>query len=409
MTTAATSPSTMLPEGYELRGAHDDEVLAAVTFAESVFVTPREFFYVRYRLYPGARAEHSRLVLHDGKIVSHQRIYPHDLQFAGSTVKAWAIGDVCTAPEHRRKHLGNALLEDCVAYAGARQAALVLIRASLFAFYGTCGWDKLPLPAIRLDTAEVPPDALSPQGYVTRAYEEQQDLWPVAAVHEQYNAGRSLVRVRDGQFWEQHRVWCPLERGLGFIVAEKQGSIVAYGRAWDGHLVELCHLPGEEAGVLAVLGAMVRQAKAAHLPSISGAVPADSPALRLTQGISGIERGTDEYTLVRIVNLRALFEQTIASLSNRLSAAGVSLSSPLTVRCQGQSVTLAPERGYLRLTDGTANGRVVDLTQRQLLEFGAGLTLPSASLQGAVDATTLAELDALFPQGNPIYWVSDNV
>ncbi|MGQ9554766.1 MAG: hypothetical protein ACUVWR_11695 [Anaerolineae bacterium] len=69
----------ILPPGHELRGTSESEILDVVRFAESVFEMPREFFLARYRNYPGARAEHSRIIVHDGQIVAHHscRIATH--------------------------------------------------------------------------------------------------------------------------------------------------------------------------------------------------------------------------------------------------------------------------------------------------------------------------------------------
>ena len=60
-----------LPPGYELRGATEAEIPAITVINEGIFHQPREFFVARYRNYPGAMAEHSRIVLYDGRPVSH--------------------------------------------------------------------------------------------------------------------------------------------------------------------------------------------------------------------------------------------------------------------------------------------------------------------------------------------------
>lgn len=400
--------SAALPPGYELRGAREDEMQTVLHFIESVFHMAREYFFVRYRRYPDARAEHSRIVLHEGRPVAHQRLYRHDLQFAGAEVSAWAIGDVCTDPEHRRKRLGNVLLEDCATYAREHGAALVLIRASLFAFYCTLGWDSFPLPAATVTVGEVPPSRLPTGGYVTRTFEEPWDLWQVAEVHRRFCAGRSLVRLRDGRFWDEHRVWCPQERGQGFVVAGRDGRIAAYGRLWERTVTELCYLPGHEQAGVAVMEALLRLARVNRHEAIRVPLPADHAVLAALAGLPGVEMGSDDYTLLRLVHLRRLFEQTLGSLGARLRQAGMALSAPLTIRCLGRQVTLVPQQGYLTLSDAPSE-RVVELTQRQLLGFGAGLDSPAEALGGSADPTTIAELEAMFPRGNPIYWISDNV
>lgn len=399
----------ILPPGYELRGASESEILDVVRFAESVFEMPREFFLARYRNYPGARAEHSRIIVHDGQIVAHHRLYRHELAFAGGVVNAWAIGDVCTHPEYRRKGLGRALLADSADYIRTHGGSLCLIRAGFHDFYCSCGWEIMPLPALRIDVSAFPIDSLADNRYVTRTFEEHSDLWPVAEIHRQFNAGRSLVRQRDSSFWANQHLWCPQERGLDFVVAEHAGRLVAYSRLWDGRLSELCYLPGHEAAASAVLGALLRLARARREEAICGALPNDHAIWLALQGLPGVQLLQDRYTLLHLISLRNLFEQILDALSARLRAVGVALSAPLSIRCSGEEVTLVPKRGYLALADGSEPGHVLELTQRQLLEFAVGLASPSDSLSGQVGRVTLAELAALFPTGNPIYWNTDAV
>jgi len=398
-----------LPLGYEIRAARPEEMPHTVRFIESVMRAPREHFIARYRSYPNALPEHSRLVVHDGQIVAHQRLYHHPIGFSGTVINAWAVGDVCTHPAHRRKGLGRALLEDCVRYIREQGGALCLIRSSVFYFYCSIGWDSIAVPAFRLDVEKFPSESLRTDGYETRTFEESLDLWRVASVHQQFNAGRDLVRQRDGYFWANHRTWRLGDTNGGFVVAEKDGEIGAYGRMVGNRITELCHLPGEESAVNAVLEALVRRARSQRLNEIVGALPRDHLLWNVLRNAAGVDTTEDNHTLLRLVDLKLLFSQILDSLSARLRASGRELSGPITFRCADQEVTLVPHSGYLSLVDNISDARQVNLPQRHLLELGAGLASPSAILKGIADEDTLADLEALFPLGHPIYWESDTV
>ena len=397
-----------LPEGCSIRGATPDEIPAVTASLESVLIAPREFFLARYRHYPGALAEHSRLVVRGKEYVAHQRLYRHDLGFAGSSVRAWAVGDVCTSEGQRRMGLGFALLEDCIRYVRAQGAALCLIRAGLHDFYCQAGWEIMPLPGCRVDIQAFPLESLSDGGYLTRTFEPERDLWAVAEVHRRFNVGRSLVRQRDGHFWARMHLWCPWQQGLGFQVAERDGSVVAYGRMWDSRLGELCYLPGHEQGAAAVLASFLRWAHGGQGCTVHLALPADHALWPALAGLPGVETHEGRATLMRLVSLRALFEQTLDGLSARLCAASHGLAGPVTIRCQGEEVTLAPRSGCLSLSDTRAS-RVAELSQQQLLHLGAGLAHPSELLAGQVSEDVCTDLSALFPPGNPIYWNADSV
>ena len=397
-----------LPEGYGIRGARPEEIPAVTAFAESVFRISREYFLARYRHYPGALAEHSRLVVRGKEYVAHQRLYRHDLGFAGSSVRAWAVGDVCTSEGQRRMGLGFALLEDCIRYVRAQGAALCLIRAGLHDFYCQAGWEIMPLPSCWVNIQAFPLESLSDGGYLTRTFEPERDLWAVAEVHRRFNVGRSLVRQRDGYFWAKMPLWCPWQQGLGFQVAEHAGLPVAYGRIWDASLGELCYLPGHEQGAAALLTSFLRLARARQDSAVRLTLPADHALWPALAGLPGVESQPSRSTLLRLVSLRALFEQTLDGLSARLRASSHELAASLTVRCQGEEVTLVPRSGCLSLS-GTRASRVAELTQRQLLHLGAGLAQPRELLAGQVGEDMLADLSALFPPGNPIYWNADSV
>jgi len=408
-----------LPPGYELRGARDDEIAEITRAAESVFGqfgAPREYFLARYRNYPGAAAEHSRVVLHRGRVVAHQRLYRHELALAGAVIPVWALGDVFTLPAHRRLGLGRALGEDGALYLRRLGCPLLLVRTSTYDFYEALGFERIGLPRLTLDVASFPLDALPEGEWVTRSYEEPYDLWPVALVHERFNEGRSLVRQRDRHYWANHRIWCGSETSLSTVVAENGGRVVAYARvwpavgssrAWHAAIHEFCYLPGEEAAAVSVLRRCLYFAATHGMSTLTATLPRDHAAWAAVRGLPGVREEEDDETMLCLLDLRGLFERLLDRLSARLRSAATPLSSPITLRCQGQSVTLLPEGGYLALGRGEGRTRAVDLSQKQLLEFCAGLSQPGDAL--GLEGQVARELDAMFPLGSPVYWTSDEV
>jgi predicted N-acetyltransferase YhbS len=399
-----------LPPGYELRGATEAEIPAITVINEGIFHQPREFFVARYRNYPGARAEHSRIVLYDGRPVSHIRLYQHPLSFCGATVNAWAIGDVCTLPEFRHKGLGSALLQDCARYTRAQGSPLLMVHAGRWGFYENFGWDSVLLPALKLDVNAFPLEALPDEGYLTRSFGEPGDLWQVAAVHSQYIRGRSLIRQRDLYYWNNQHIWDEVGTNLGFILVEKRGQVVAYARMWrDGDIVESAYLPDEERAALVSFQRLIRQARLLKYPAVSGQLPADHPIWRATQSLPGVERTDDDQVMLRVLDLHGLFSAILPALSDHLRASRTPLSGPVSFRCLGDEATLMPRQGYLELGGPCADSRVVDLTQAELVAILAGTVAPSKALAGKGDASLLAELDALFPASNAVYFVADFV
>ena len=98
----------------ELRGARAEEMPEVLDMVPRVMGATREYFAAAYRNDPWGRPEHSRIVLVDGRIVSHIRLYDRWQRVGSVPVHVGCVGDVCTLPEYRKQGYCRMLLEDAL-------------------------------------------------------------------------------------------------------------------------------------------------------------------------------------------------------------------------------------------------------------------------------------------------------
>jgi predicted N-acetyltransferase YhbS len=417
----------------EIRGLRDDEFPALFGAVTRVMGAPRTYFAAHYRHDPEARAEHSRVVLVDGQIVSHIRLYDRWQRVGGVPVHVGCVGDVCTLPEHRKRGYCRALLEDALAYWDARDYDLSMIVSGV-GVYEACGWVSFPEMAYRAPAVDFDPG--TERGlYDVRRFARSEDLAAVSAVYEAYHEGRSLATVRSLAYWERHFYWLPREREDAFFVAERNGGIVAYARAQHGGdtliVSECCYRPEQPDAVHALCEATFTFAKRARCQFVEAVLPEDHPAVTFFSDQPTWICEERSPLLFRLVNLSRLLRRLEPLFAHRLHEARLPPSAlSLEVGDQVAGLTIAPDGVHV----GAPVGPRVVLAPSEffLLLFGqasASELLASDPRAETTEATgrrgdgamgrhqerrgtepgACAALSALFPRGAPIYWRTDIV
>ena len=84
--------------------------------------------------------DNMRVILEDGKIVSHIGLCIRDASILGRTLRTASIGAVCTDPEHRNRGHAWALLNDCLIRSQEQGVHVILISGdrSLYRRFGGC-------------------------------------------------------------------------------------------------------------------------------------------------------------------------------------------------------------------------------------------------------------------------------
>lgn len=395
--------------GVTVRGLTAAEYPQLLALLPRVMGAPREYFAAMYRNDPAAKPEHSRVVLLNGEIVSHIRLYDRWQYVGGVPVHVGCVGDVCTVPEHRLKGYCRTLLEDAMGYWEEQEYDLSMVVSGV-EVYQRCGWVTYPETRYTVPARDAPPED---GPYQVRRFVRADELKEARLVYEEYHAHRSLATVRSEEYWERHFYWIAGEREDAFFVAERKGQVMAYIRhehRGDELLIsEFCYARGEEEAVPGLLAASLRFAYRRGYLAVTATLPDDHPAVPLLQREPECQVEQTHVLLFRLVNLRRLLGRLTRLFADRLRAASLPAGT-LTLGCEGQAVTLDwdeervvlrdPQKrpltlspaDFFRLLFGQASGRELRLTNRY-----------------AFLSTQVALLEALFPKGHPIYWRTDVV
>jgi predicted N-acetyltransferase YhbS len=392
----------------EVRGATAAEMPEVLDMIPRVMGASREYFAAAYRNDPWARPEHSRIARADGRIVSHIRLYDRWQRVGSIPVHVGCVGDVCTLPEYRKQGHCRALLEDALRYWDDHGYDLSMIVSGV-GVYAACGWVPLPEPGFELP-AENRHEARSGSSYEARRFVRSEDLTAVAAVYATYNAARSLTTLRPPAYWERHFAWIAGEIEEAFLVAEREGQIVAYLRSEGGGqrltLSECCYLPGHEAAAGDLLDAALTFAAKRRIPAVQAHLPADHAALAEARQRPGFAVTQTSVLLFRLVNLYRLLDRLRPLLAERARAAGVEGAFTLEVGDQAAELRVRP--GWVEVGGPESTRRQIVLEPAALFALLFGAAEPDDSLAGVPDEAARL-LAGLFPAGAPVYWRTDIV
>ena len=390
----------------EIRGARADEMDEVLDMVPRVMGATREYFAAAYRNDPWGRPEHSRIVKQDGRIVSHIRLYDRWQRVGPAPVHVGCVGDVCTLPDHRKQGYCRALLEDALRYWDDHDYDLSMIVSGV-GVYAACGWVPLAEEEFELSAVDHHERARSRQ-YQVRRFVRGEDLTAVAAVYAQFNRERSLTTVRRSDYWERHFSWISGEIEEAFLVAERDGQIVAYLRCKRGgsHLVvsEFCAQTGHEPAAVELLDAALTFAAKRRYEGIRGHLPADHPALEAARQRSGFATHPTSVLLFRLVNLRRLLARLQPLLAERARAAPLEAAISLSVGDQQAGLRVRPGS----IEAGAPEGSPIELSPTLFFGLLFGAVPPEEALADLPSEASHV-LAGLFPAGAPGYWRTDVV
>jgi len=390
---------------FEVRGLRDDEAGLYSAMVSERGGTPIEYYVSHYEGLGGGW-DNSRVVLVDGQIASHVRIYDRVVRWGAATVHCGAMADVYTRPEHRRKGYGRMLLEDSVERYAAWGCGLSMIISGVYEFYSSGGWERYPL--YRFDIG-VRPEWVSPvPGYRVRRFDRGRDLEAVAEIYAAYNQNSPLSLVRDEAYWRGHFTWVRREREEAFYVAEAEGRVAGYMRGDAQTIYETGYAEGHEAAAQALLEAELRLMRSRRTDTASIYLPYREPLVDLLRSLR-YETTQTETTLLRVVNLPRLLETLLPDFRRELE--GCDHPAPpqgvLGLEAAGHQATVTVTGGDVTVSRGIEEGaEVLRLSQRQLfaLMTGGDAYVPVPLSKPARDL-----VEALFPRRNPMWWPIDTV
>lgn len=304
----------------QIRAAKDSELEELIELQVPIF---RPGAYDRFRSYvredPSYKLDLSRVLLVEGRIVSHIRIWDRLIRVRGVALRVGGLGSVVTRPEYRGRGYAGALMKDTDRYlyeAGYDMGSLFSIIGT--GYYGALGWASIPLPTF---TLEAGPNVGTCHGSKdVRPLDIDSDLDAVASIYEHCSKDLTGPEIRSREYWKigpsRHRGVFP-KWGV-----ERDGALVSYlsfdveaERIW---VKEACALGGSEATYGELASIAVEEARAKGLKSIDGSLIRGHPLVAALAVATGGEPiwGAHDEMMVKLMNWE--------SFTRKMSAQGIS-------------------------------------------------------------------------------------
>lgn len=328
------------------------------------------------------------------------------MRIGGCVVKAGCIGSVGTPPEHRRKGYGVGVLHDTDRYMYADGYDFSALFTGVRVHYSKGGWVVHP---IRFFQAELPETFAQPASDVEVSLFEDEDLPGLQAVYDSYNCRRTGTFVRSQAYWEHRPRWRP-QNPDEFLIARRDGEIVAYCCGRDGNVREACALPGCEDAMAAALTALFKTVRDSGRTEVRAGLPADAGPVLEAIGCR-IRRNENANPMVRLVNLPSFLEKLAPLFAERLKSIPSAGSIDLRFRTELESCALQIEGGRLLVADRNVAAVEVPVSHEQMIGLLlGGLTIDHvvAANRLSLDETVIGMLRAVFPADELHHWEWDS-
>ena len=282
----------------------------------------------RYRTYvrddPSYRLDQSRVLLKDGRIVAHLRVWDRAIRVRGAVIRAGGIGSVLTHPEYRGRGFAGALMRNSEAFmlnAGYDVGLLFTIIGT--PFYEALGWTPIPLPTFAIDLESEPTDRMPTR---VRALDIVRDLDAVMAIYEQCSSRLTGPEMRPGEYWSAgpSRI-----RGV-FPVwgVEQDADLCGYAtfdatgdRIW---VKEGCVAPAHEEAFDDLARLICRCARRNGLTRVEGSLPVGHGLVRALEKVCGtiVTWNSHDEMMLKGINWRTIKEKLNGDSAARGSAGG---------------------------------------------------------------------------------------
>ena len=407
----------------EIRGVRESELAEAIALQCLVFRPDGHERYWQYvRGDSSYRYDQSRVVVVDGRVVAHLRVWERSRRIGSCIVRMGGIGGVCTHPDYRGDGYATALMQDTISYMRRVGYDLsVLFSIIPCRFYRQLGWGCLPLEGFRI----TPRARTESEGteWQVEPFNEARDLDEAVPLYDAHNVQQSGTLVRPRSYWDT----APARiRGiLPTVVARHGDTLGGYlNFRMDGkqaNVREVAYDRTDPTILVALVNHLLRVCEREGVDEIHGEIPHRHPIVDLlVEGCAGdLSLAGNTSMMLYAVNLPVLLRQLLPDLQSRLDASNQkfgSISICFAVNDE-QCVLRLHQSGELQIVN-------VDTDAGRSVNGIFNLTLPAQFFWCALlgesswrqleptlemrDISTPPEISALlpilFPQQEVIFW-----
>jgi predicted acetyltransferase len=140
----------------------------------------------------------TRVAEYRGELIGYLRAAPREIWVGPGRVRMGGIGEVCTAPEHRRRGIASALLKSMICHMADRGYPVSMLYGRA-GFYGRLGWERCMIVHVLSTFPTAIPKCEAP-GTIRDL--EEDDLPLVMALYDSAYSGRSCAMTRNRTHWQ---------------------------------------------------------------------------------------------------------------------------------------------------------------------------------------------------------------
>ncbi|MEN6371128.1 MAG: GNAT family N-acetyltransferase [Armatimonadota bacterium] len=388
-----------------IRSIRPDEIDRCLDLWDKSFVNTSRSYFKRY-FYgdPWFTPEYTRVCEDDGRIVSAVQIVRREVRCGSSTLVMGGIGNVGTLPESHGKGYSSATMRDAIKVMLNGGMDFSMLFTGINPFYERLGYCTIDFPvgAARLKPRLTP----SETSYTVRPYENK-DAEAVVSIYNEFNSDIALSTVRTPGYWRGFAI-DPDAEPFDIWVAERDGEIAGYAA---GHVYsksyqisEVCYSKGHEGSIKALIHKVWELAADAHAEELICRLSYYSTInTAIAEIASPLKPKTCNYMMVKVLNLRDMFERLLPELS--LQAANVQSEALVNIAVDGiGDVNLGISPGHVTVSDQQSEMKI-GLTQYQLFNLVFGYRNPAEILPMRPGAELLA---TIFPKRTPVFYLIDS-
>jgi len=333
-----------------------------------------------------------------------------NLHYGSSSVKAGGVAGVYTPREHRGKGYSAATLRYALRWMRERGYALTALFGILeyyhrFGYATFMGEHTVTLSlrnASRVEAEELDWEISDDQGAwrseISRIYESVNTLWPGA-------------RVRDPSGWEGFRKGVSWEHPAKPLALKRSGKVVAYAalERWPSpeellaaEIGAVDHDPELYRSLLKTLYSVALQERRSY---IKVHAPPDHPFVKVAKAYGCTVESFYPWSgggMARVLRLKDLLEAVIGELERR----GSNVEGEVTLRVEGEEVTLRARRESVKIEEGSTSCNVIELGPGEAAQLVMGFRSAAELLPRAAKGQA-GLLASLFPERNPYVWQPD--
>jgi len=351
-----------------------------------------------------------RICKKGGKIVTHVALIDKKMRVGSSVVRVCGVGGVSTHPKHRHEGCALAVMRDAVEFMKHKGYAASMLFSGAHELYRKCGYEGA-VAEFRAEISVGQAKKAARDGRLRKA--RQADIGAMSRLYDRCNRSRTGSMLRPLKDWSsslKHGTW---------LVAEKNGKLVAYGRfnkRWsrEGKLrVDESAAENREAAQSLIAG-LGRRAAEDGFNTLDIMGPPDHAVMRETMMCGGHSTwGRGEYQMMRVIDLGRLLGGISEELGARIGKSELARGKlGMALKTDIGSVRLDIDEGTIAVLDPpkAKTGATARIPQKFLMQLVMGYrhVAEVAREDGVVIPRALRRpLEALFPVGYAHVWHVD--